>query len=62
MVDHLIHFAELQGAGYGQSARALKVLCARYEVPVVALNKRQYALRQSDYQLLLARATHAEAA
>lgn len=57
MVEPLIHFTELQGAGYGRSSRALKVLCGRYDVPVVALNKRQYALRESDLALLLQRAT-----
>ena len=57
MVDRLIHFAELQGAGYGKSSRALKMLCNRYSVPVVALNKRQYALRASDFETLITRAT-----
>lgn len=62
MVDRLIHFNELQSAGYGLSSRALKALCDRYNVPVVKLNKRQFALLASDYQLLLKRATIMEAA
>jgi hypothetical protein len=62
MIDPLIPFNELQSAGYGLSSRALKVLCSRYGVPVVKLNKRQYALRESDYQLLLKRATIRKAA
>lgn len=59
MVEPLIHFTELQGAGYGKSSRTLKLLCNRYRVPVVTLNKRQYALRASDFETLVARATEA---
>jgi hypothetical protein len=59
MIDSLVHFTEMQDAGYGRSGRALKALCARYDVPVVKLNKRQYALRKSDLDRLLARASEA---
>ena len=62
MVDHLIHFDDLTHKGYGQSSRAIKRLCERYDVPVVRLNRRQYALRQKDFELLLQRASQKEAA
>jgi predicted amidophosphoribosyltransferase len=62
MVEPLIHFNKLQRMGYGQSSRALKALCDRYGIPVVRLNKRQYALRESDYRLLLERSMVREAA
>jgi hypothetical protein len=55
MVEPLIHFPVLQRQGYGQSGRALRSLCRRYGIPVVRLNKRQYALRHADYELLLVR-------
>jgi hypothetical protein len=57
MVERLIHFPEMQRMGYGDSARALRALCDRYNVPVLKLNKRQFALRESDYRLLLERAS-----
>ena len=60
MIDSLVHFNQLQRAGYGRTSRTLKMLCTRYDVPVLALNKRQYALRRPDYELLLARATGKE--
>jgi hypothetical protein len=41
MIDSLVHFTEMQNAGFGRSGRALKALCARYDVPVLKLNKRQ---------------------
>lgn len=59
MVESLIHFAMLQREGYGNSSRVLNTLCRRYGVPVVRLNKRQFALRQKDYELLLRRASGA---
>ncbi len=55
--EPIIHFNELQHAGYGKDSRAVKTLSARYAVPIMRLNKRQYALKQSDYDLLLSRAS-----
>jgi predicted amidophosphoribosyltransferase len=62
MIDPLVHFPEMQRKGYGQSSRAIKRLCERYHVPIVRLNRRQYALRQRDFELLLQRASQKEAA
>ena len=62
MVEPLIHFSELQRAGYGQDSRTLKALCDRYRVPVRKLNKRQFALTQESYALLLERMTERKAA
>ena len=45
----------LKAAGYGKDYRALKALCERYDVPVRKLNKRQFAITEADYQLLLER-------
>jgi hypothetical protein len=55
VVEPLIHFTELEKAGYGQSGRAVRALCQRYEVPFVQLNKRQNALTPASYALLMAK-------
>jgi hypothetical protein len=55
MLDALIHFPELQQAGYGRTGRAVKALCARYDVPVLKLNERQFALKQADHETLMSR-------
>jgi hypothetical protein len=62
MIEPLVHFTEMQPAGYGQSSRALKALCGRYGVPVVRLNKRQFALTKSNYELLVSRMSERKAA
>ncbi|WP_409188847.1 hypothetical protein [Bradyrhizobium sp. RDM4] len=62
-IESLVHFPEVATALGFEGTRAVKALCERHSIPVVRLNKRQYALRTSDYSLLLARATNqAEAA
>lgn len=62
-IEQLVHFPAVKTAlGFGDS-RAVLALCERHQIPVVRLNKRQYALRTSHFDLLLARATtRAEAA
>lgn len=62
MVESLVPFPVLQRAGYGNRAPALMALCKRYDVPVMQLSGRQYALRESDYRLLLSRMTVKEPA
>jgi hypothetical protein len=55
MLDALIHFPQMQAAGYGKTGRAVLALCERHRVPVLKLNERQYALRQRDYEVLMSR-------
>lgn len=62
-IETLVHFPEVASALGFESTRAVKSLCARHQIPVVRLNKRQYALRTSHFELLLVRASgQAEAA
>jgi hypothetical protein len=57
MIATLVHFGEIKTALGLDSSRAVKATCARYGVPVIALNKRQLCLRATDYEALLSRAT-----
>jgi hypothetical protein len=60
MIDALVHFPAAAAALGFESTRAVKVLCERYQIPIVRLNKRINALKQSDYALLLSRASEAK--
>jgi hypothetical protein len=42
-----------------KSNRALKSACKKFGVPILDLSRQSKALRHSDYQLLLARASGA---
>lgn len=62
-IENLVHLPAVALALGFESTRAVKALCERHSIAVVQLNKRQYALRASDYSLLLARLSNrAEAA
>jgi hypothetical protein len=58
----LIHFAEARQLVGFDSTKALKNACLRFDVPIVRLNRRVFALRQSDLELLLDRASGKEIA
>jgi hypothetical protein len=62
MLDPLLHFPIIADALGFESTRAVKRLCERHEIPVIKLNKRVNALRASDYELLLQRASQLEPA
>lgn len=57
MPESLLHFPALANAMGFKSTRAVRQLCHRYSIPVVKLSERMNALRQSDYELLLSRAS-----
>lgn len=60
MLDTLVHLPAVASALGFESTRAVRVLCDRYSIPVIRLNGRQNALRASDYELLLDRASGKE--
>jgi hypothetical protein len=62
-IESLVHFPDVAAALGFKDTRAVKVLCRRYAVPVIRLNRRDRAIRTTDYQVLLARMSNfAEAA
>lgn len=58
----LIHFAEARRLVGFESTKGLKNACQRFQIPIVKLNRRVFALRQSDFELLLDRASGKEIA
>jgi hypothetical protein len=58
----LIHFSEARRLVGFDSTKALKNACQRFNVPIVKLNRRVFALRHSDLELLLDRASGKEIA
>jgi hypothetical protein len=58
-MEKLIRFDALRGLT-GFSARSLRQACNRHRVPIVKLNRRVFALRASDYETLLTRASGKE--
>jgi hypothetical protein len=58
-MDGLIHFREVRHQ-LGFETRTLVRMCDRFDVPLVRLNKRHFALKRSDYELLLKRASGTE--
>jgi hypothetical protein len=60
MIDaslQLIHFPAIRRAIGFESNKSLHRACVTFGIPVVVLNRKTKALRQSDYSLLLQRAT-----
>jgi hypothetical protein len=60
MIDaslQLIHFPAARRAIGFESNKSLHKACVAFGIPVVVLNRKTKALRQSDYSLLLERAT-----
>jgi hypothetical protein len=60
MVDaslQLIHFPAVRRAIGFESNKSLHRACVAFGIPIVVLNRKTKALRQSDYSLLLQRAT-----
>jgi hypothetical protein len=60
MVDatlQLIHFPAVRRAIGFESNKSLHRACVAFGIPVVVLNHKTKALRQSDYSLLLERAS-----
>ena len=60
MVDatlQLIHFPAVRRAIGFESNKSLHRACAAFGIPVIVLNRKTKALRQSDYSLLLERAS-----
>jgi hypothetical protein len=53
----LIHFPAIRRAIGFESNKSLHRACIAFDIPVVVLNRKVKALRQSDYSLLLQRAT-----
>lgn len=56
-LETIHRLSEVRDAMRFKSNRALKAACERYGVPILDLSRQSKALRQSDYELLLARAS-----
>jgi len=56
-MDTLIHYPDVKRALGLKSTKGLAAVCARYEIPTVRLTRRVFALRASDYERLLQRAS-----
>jgi hypothetical protein len=61
-MDPLIHLPVVAAALGFQSTRAVQVLCERFGIPIIRLNKRVRAMKQSDYTRLIELASEQVAA
>jgi hypothetical protein len=55
MLDRLLHAGPVKSLLGLETTRGLRKLCERYQVPLLRLNRRQLAMRETDYQLLIQR-------
>lgn len=58
--SELVHFPEIRRRLGVDSNRSVRAACSRFSIPVIDLNRKVKALRSSDYELLLARASGLE--
>jgi hypothetical protein len=61
-LPRLVKFPDIRRALDYADNRSVKKACVRFSIPIVALNSRVLALRQSDFETLLARASGMEIA
>lgn len=60
MTEDLIHFAQAKQKSGFRTTKSLVSACQRHGIPIVRFNRRVFALKPSDYELLLRRASGTE--